>query len=315
MADNTIMTRSESAYLYALSRIPGLGNIQLSRILLKYGSAQAIYEEQFTPTTDMDFKAAALVRSHATDQLLSEGLRVVDRTRELGGRIVSVLDDEYPLSLSQLASAPPVLYVIGELQQQDNYGVAVVGTRKASDVGKQAAEWIARELAKNQVTVVSGLALGIDTAAHTGALNGHGRTIAVIGTGIDYCYPRENKPLWDAIVAAGGAIMSEYAPGTPTEKWHFPERNKLMSGMAQGTVVVEAGETSGAKLQAQFAVEQGRVVFLMKRQVEQFAWAKALARKGRAVVVESVDDVMDRLSTLDDLVRTPEQLTFVWQLV
>lgn len=308
MHNENMNKRSEMAHLYALSKIQGIGDVLLVRILLKYGSAETVFRLQFEPLSEPEEKIVNLIKSGANQELVRAGFEIFDRIHNLGGRIVSILDDGYPLSLSQLPSSPPLLYYLGTIKEQDNYAVSIVGTRKPSHEGKKAAYWLAEELAARGITVISGLARGIDTAAHSGALNGKGRTIAVIGTGLDEVYPPENKGLWKSIIISDGVILSQFPPGSPPQRWHFPMRNKLMSGLAQGTVVVEAGETSGAKLQAEFAAKQGRVVFLMKQQVDQFPWAQKLAESGDAVVVNNVNDVLRNLLTLEDLGRVPEEI-------
>ncbi len=313
--DASVTTRTEAAYLHALAGIKGLGDRRLTRILLKYGSAEVVYKLQFTPSSPDERACTELIRAGADKVLLQSGYEIADKVASLGADTVSILDADYPLSLSQLPSAPPILYVLGELKEQDSYAVAVVGTRKASVEGKEAAHWLAGELASNGITVISGLARGIDTAAHGGALDKGGRTIAVIGTGLDEVYPPENKRLWASILDSGGAIISQFPPNSPPRRWQFPMRNRLMSGMAQGTVVVEAGRTSGAKLQAELAAEQGRIVFLTSRQVEKNPWAMELATRGDAIVVKGVEDVLRNLLSLEDLGRVPENLEVMKTLI
>ena len=308
MPEGSVTSRAEAAYLYAIGQVKGIGATSLTRILLKYGSAEDVYKLRIDLQSEKDARIAKLIREGQSEANLKRGFEIADRVGELGGYVVSVLDDEYPLSLSQLPKSPPVLYVIGELRESDNYAVSVVGTRKASKEGIEAAFHLAGELARHKITVISGLALGIDTAAHSGALDAGGRTLAVIGTGLDTVYPSQNRDLWSSIVSSDGAIVSQFPPDTPIQRWQFPIRNRLMSGLAQGTVIVEAGDTSGAKLQAEFAAEQGRVVFLMKHQVERFEWARRLVDAGEAVEVRSVDDVLESVLTLDDLGNVPEDL-------
>lgn len=217
-----------------------------------------------------------------------------------------MLDDAYPANLRLVYNRPPFLFVRGDLRTQDERAVAVVGTRRASPAGREQASRLARELAGNDVTVLSGLALGIDTAAHTASLEAHGRTIAVVGTGIRRGYPAQNRELADRIVAAGGAIISQFWPDAPPTKWSFPMRNVTMSGLGIGTVVVEASSTSGAKMQARLALEHGKRLFLVESLVMHEEWARRYADRPGATVVQSVDDV---LAALDAELRPVSQLT------
>jgi DNA protecting protein DprA len=181
-----------------------------------------------------------------------------------GVTLVTVLDKDYPTNLRLVYDRPPFLFVRGELRRGDERAVAVVGTRTASQEGQTQADRLARELAASGVTVLSGLALGIDAAAHEGTLSAGGRTVAVLGTGIRRVYPAVHADLADRIVAEGGALVSQFWPDSPPARWSFPMRNRTMSGMAIGTVVVEASKTSGAKMQARLALAHGKRVFLVE---------------------------------------------------
>jgi DNA processing protein len=223
-----------------------------------------------------------------------------------GVSLVTVLDESYPTNLRLVYNRPPFLFVRGELRPEDERAIAVVGTRSASASGREQAERLARELAANDVTVLSGLALGIDTAAHESTLDSGGRTIAVMGTGFRRVYPAANRALADRIVMGGGAVVSQFWPDAPPTRWSFPMRNVTMSGMAVGTVVVEASSTSGAKMQARLALEHGKRLFLIESLVLHEEWARRYADRPGTTVVESVDDV---LTALDGELRPVEQLT------
>lgn len=183
----------------------------------------------------------------------------MERLRRLGVSAITLEDEGYPSSLRTVADPPPVLYVQGELVPEDELSVALVGTRRPTVYGRQAAELFARGLAENGVTVVSGLARGVDTFAHRAALEGGGRTLAVLGSGLDIIYPGENRKLASEI-AERGAVISEFPLGTKPDGANFPRRNRIISGLSVATLVVEAGETSGALITAEFALEQGRDV-------------------------------------------------------
>ncbi|MFC2037847.1 DNA-processing protein DprA, partial [Chloroflexota bacterium] len=220
----------------------------------------------------------------------------VERLERSGVHVTTWDDPEYPQNLRQVYNAPPVLYLRGQIQKRDEWSVAVVGTRRASIYGKEAARMVATGLAQAGVTVVSGMARGIDTTAHRVCLDAGGRTIAVLGSGVDVIYPPENARLAAEIVERG-ALVSEYALGTRPEASNFPPRNRIISGLTLGTVVVEAGLGSGALITADFAAEQGREVFSIPGNV--FArgsrGANQLIQQG-AKMVCSVPDVLEELN-------------------
>ncbi len=211
-----------------------------------------------------------------------------------------MLDDAYPSNLRMVYDRPPFLFVRGRLEPGDTLALAVVGTRSASEAGLQEADGIARGLVERGITVVSGLAKGIDAAAHEGALAAGGRTIAVIGTGIQLVYPREHADLTERIVASGGAVVSQFWPDSPPTRFRFPMRNRTMSGLALGTVVVEASHTSGARMQARIALEHGKRVFLVRDLVTHEPWAQKYRDHAGATEVASVDDVLEVVERLDE---------------
>jgi DNA processing protein len=210
-------------------------------------------------------------------------------------RLVTVVDEGYPPTLRLIYNLPPFLFIRGDITDADLRSVAVVGTRKASADGVGRAGRMARLLAGENVTVVSGLARGIDTAAHTAALDAGGRTIAVIGTGINRCYPAENKDLAERITQRG-AVVSQFWPDSPPATYTFPRRNITMSGIAQGTVVIEASSTSGAKMQARLALEHGKKVFLIKSLTAHQEWARTYVETRGAVQVDDVAEVVAALA-------------------
>jgi DNA processing protein len=230
------------------------------------------------------------------ERVRSEVARATD---EVGARLVTVLDDDYPANLRVIPAPPPFLFYRGELRRDDARSVAVVGTRDATEEGTRRAGKLAEKLAADGVTVISGLAKGIDTAAHTATLEAGARTIAVIGTGILKTYPKENASLTERI-AETGAVVSQFWPTAPPTKYSFPMRNAVMSGISQGTAVIEASSTSGAKMQARIALEQGKRAFLMASLVTRESWAKKYLERG-AIEVSSVDDVLKWL-------RSPAQV-------
>jgi DNA processing protein len=243
---------------------------------------------------------------------LKKGLPHLDRAAEkvaeaealatsVGAKLTTALpdDDDYPINLRVIYNLPPFLFYRGELRRDDARSVAVVGTRKATKEGLRRAAKIAKSLAKHNVTVLSGLAKGIDTAAHTEALTAGGRTIAVIGTGILQTYPKENADLQERI-AREGALVSQFWPDHPPTKRTFPMRNVVMSGMGQGTIVVEANSRSGAKMQARLALEHRKHAFLLRTLVTDQDWARDYLGRG-AVEVTDLDDVLALLRSAEQI--------------
>ncbi|MEU3401351.1 DNA-processing protein DprA [Streptomyces filamentosus] len=213
-----------------------------------------------------------------------------------GARLVTVLDKDYPANLRVVGNLPPFLFYLGELDQRDARSIAVVGTRQASEDGLRRAARMARELVEHDVVIASGLAKGIDAAAHQATLTAGGRTFAVMGTGIAASvYPAENRPLAKAILSAGGALLSQFWPTNPPAKYTFPRRNVVTSGTTLGSVVIEASSTSGAKMQARLAAEHHKLVFLIRSLADTQPWAKKMLDDGRAILVTASSDITDRL--------------------
>ncbi len=179
--------------------------------------------------------------------------------------LITILDKEYPNKLKNIDNSPICLYALGNKKIINEKSIAIVGSRNCSDYGKTMSETFAYLLAKNNITIISGLAKGIDSAAHIGTLQAKRKTIAVIGTGIDLIYPKENKELMSEIINNGGLIISEYSLGTKPNKENFPRRNRIISGLSDGVLVIEAGEKSGALITVDYALEQGKNIYVVPR--------------------------------------------------
>ncbi len=218
--------------------------------------------------------------------------------------IVTVDEARYPENLKHIYNPPPVLYVKGNLIPEDYYNIAIVGSRRASLYGRETAEKLARQLSASGFTVTSGMARGIDTSAHTGVLKVAGRTIAVLGCGINIVYPPENKNLMDKI-ADSGAVISEFPINTTPQRYNFPIRNRIISGLSLGVVIVEAAQKSGALITASFALEQGREVFSVpgKIGVPTSRGTLGLIKEG-AKLVEDVDDILEEIRSKPDAQAT-----------
>ncbi|PIQ85634.1 MAG: DNA-protecting protein DprA [Candidatus Omnitrophica bacterium CG11_big_fil_rev_8_21_14_0_20_45_26] len=219
--------------------------------------------------------------------------------------ILTILDADYPSALKEIHDPPPVLYIKGKFLEADQAAIAVVGARAASSYGLKTAHQFASKLAEAGITVVSGMARGIDTEAHHGALNVRGRTIAVLGSGLDVIYPRENKKLF-AKIAASGVVVSEFPLGTPPLAFHFPVRNRLIAGLSMGVLVVEAHQRSGSLITASCAIDEGREVYAVPGRIDSFGsqGTHELIRQGARLVVSPEDLLSDLRSILREQLRT-----------
>jgi DNA processing protein len=253
------------------------------------GSASALWEEMHPLTLEgMDDADGALASARA--QLAN--------WRELDFHLVTVLDPEYPLALREIHQCPPVLFVKGKLLA-DDVGVSVVGSRISTRHGRGIAWRIAKGLAERGISVISGLAAGIDTAAHEATIAAGGRAVGVLGTGISLVYPEDNRELHGQ-VAAAGALVSQFMPDAPPGKHTFPMRNATMSGLGRASVVVEAGEYSGTRTLARLAVEHGRAVILTDEVVNSTRWGQQLRNRPGVYIAGSTADVM---GIVDQVVR------------
>lgn len=239
--------------------VKGIGSVRLRTLLDVFDDAQQAWKappQALRQAGLSDRLAENLARLRADVSLE----QVWEELQAQGIDVLTWEDEKYPTRLRDLDNAPPVLYLRGTITPDDDWAVAIVGTRRATSYGRQVAEQIARELARNGVTVVSGMARGIDGVAHRAALDAGGRTLAVLGSGVDRIYPPEHRRLAEDIISRG-ALVSDYPPGTPPEGRNFPPRNRIIAGLSLATVVVEAGKRSGALITSDFALEQGREVF------------------------------------------------------
>lgn len=239
---------------------PGVGPRAATKLLERFGSPDGVFAARRTELESLRIRPET-IESLMKRQFESAATVELERVKELGGDILILDDGSYPPMLREIADPPITLYVKGDWQACfEQPCVAVIGSRMCSTYGQNAAEMLSRDLASRGICVVSGLARGIDSAAHRGAIRAGGRTVAVIGTGLDSIYPKENAKLVDEIVASGGAVVSQFPLGTPPIKENFPYRNRIISGLSMGVLVVEASERSGSLITARLATEQGREV-------------------------------------------------------
>lgn len=266
---------------------------RLLSLLKRYPRPQDIFRASRRDLMQVEGMTESIVQRILNAPALSPQQR--QRWLQSGARLLTWQDSSYPDSLRELADFPPLLFVKGVLQEQDRFALAIVGTRQPSAYGKAVAERFAYELSRHGITIVSGGARGIDTAAHVGALRAGKRTIAVLGCGIDVVYPAESAELFQRI-ANQGALLSEYPPGVQPEAWRFPARNRLVSALALGVLVVEAPADSGALITANYALEQGKPVFAIPGNIDsaKSAGSNRLIKEG-ATLTDSVEDILRAL--------------------
>lgn len=275
--------------------VPGVGPSRFKRLLDVFGEAEAAWRagERRLQEAGLDRRTAqALIKERGR----VDPTEVWNRIAQRGVEVLTLADRAYPEHLREIADPPPVLYLQGTLLPADRWAVAVVGTRRITAYGRQVVERLVAELARAGVTIVSGLARGVDAAAHRVTLEAGGRTIAVLGSGLDRIYPSEHAGLVREITRRG-AVLSEFPLGTPPDALNFPRRNRIISGLALGTLVVEANETSGALITADFALEQGRDVFAVPGSIlgPASAGPNRLIREG-ATPVTSAQDILEELN-------------------
>jgi DNA processing protein len=251
----------DTPYYIGLSKVAGIGPVRVRKLLAAFGDAQRAWHATYA-----DLVGAGL--EHKLAHALIETRRTTDLDREMkslaavGAKALTWGSDDYPERLREVDDSPPVLYTLGDFAPSDSWAVAVVGTRRATHYGREVTPRLVSALAEAGVTIVSGLAIGVDSEAHRAALDAGGRTIAVLGSGVDVIYPPENRGLARRIIDEGrGAVVSEFPLGTKPEAPNFPSRNRIISGLSLGVLVIEAGERSGALITVTFALEQGRDVF------------------------------------------------------
>ena len=293
---------NDKPYWIAINLVKGIGAVRLKALLETFGDARSAWE-----ATPAELRTAGLSKK-IVERFLDvrqkvDPLVLWDEIAAEGIRVLTWNDANYPARLREIAQPPPILYLRGEIIEEDAWAVAIVGTRRVSSYGRQVTEEVATFLARNGVTVVSGLARGVDGIAHQAALNAGGRTFAVLGSGVNRIYPPEHRALAKQI-AQSGAVISDYAPDTPPEGSNFPPRNRIISGLSMATIVIEAGETSGALITANFALEQGREIFALPGNIfsPQSKGPNRLIQQGAHPLLEP-QDILEVL----DLTRVTEQ--------
>ncbi|HEV8538201.1 MAG TPA: DNA-processing protein DprA [Bacteroidota bacterium] len=291
--------------LLVLSQVPGIGANRLRNLVSHFNGTSQVFKASAREMAGVEGVSKRLAstlarsfRNGGLDFAKRYAEQQLSRLNRIDAHIITFWDDDYPGQLKRIYDPPPLLFMKGEIRESDVYAVAIVGTRSPSDYGTALAEKFSQEFARLGITVVSGLARGVDTVAHASTLKHHGRTVAVIGSGLDVMYPRENKPLSDRI-AQHGAVLSECEMGAKPDAVNFPRRNRLISGLSLGTLVVETDIDGGAMITANMALDQNREVFAVPGNItsRRSHGCNVLIREGKAKLVENCDDILVELST------------------
>ncbi len=282
-------------YWLALNHVPGIGKVLYKRLIDHFKSPVKIFSSSIEKLKSVEGIGERLAR----DILITDWKEKVDvelsRIEKEKVKIITLLDELYPDNLKKIYDPPPFLYIMGELRKEDNRAIAIVGSRKATTYGRLMAERISKDLVSQGITVVSGMARGIDTFSHQGALSAGGRTIAVLGCGIDIVYPSENKNLRDRIMESG-AVLTEFPFSTQPEGVNFPSRNRIISGLSLGVVIIEAASDSGSLITASNALDQGREVFAVPGNItSKFSQGTNKLIKRGAKLVEDADDIIEEI--------------------
>jgi DNA processing protein len=296
-----------ATYWLALALTPGLGPTRIRKLVEQFGSAERVFQASLTELEATGMQAVS-AQSLATGKSVELAQQEIAKAAEVGAKIIALDDPAYPPRLREIYDPPVVLFVRGKVEVLAKPGIAMVGTRHPTPYGLGMAERLAKDLAARGLVILSGMARGVDTASHRGAISANGETVAVFGTGIDVMYPKENSRLAEQILALGGALISEFPIGTFPAPQNFPIRNRIISGMSVGVLVVEAAEYSGTRITARCALEQNRDVYAVPGNVtNKNSWGPNTLIKQGAKLVATWEDVWEELpadvQTLLDSVR------------
>ncbi len=284
----------EKKYWVGFNLIKGIGAVRMLGLVTYFGDLESAWGADPTSLAEAGLGVKLVERVMAARKNVDLD-QVWEKIESQGIKILTWQDEAYPTRLKEIDQPPPVMYIRGEYLQDDLFAVAIVGTRRITPYGRQVTEELAAFLGSNGITVISGLARGVDAIAHHAALKAGGRTIGILGSGVDKIYPPEHQKLAEQMIERG-AIISDYVPGTPPDASNFPPRNRIISGLSLAVVVIEAGETSGALITAGFAAEQGREIFSVPGSIfaPQSKGTNKLIQNG-ALPLLSVNDLMQAL--------------------
>jgi DNA processing protein len=287
--------------LYLLLSVDRIGPAKVRNLLAKFKDISNILAaniSELMQTEGISKELASRIRKASSykDSIRKSLEKEIKLLEKIGGRIITVWDDEFPQLLKKIYDPPLILYLMGNFDEMDKYSIAVVGTRQPTNYGKIQTEKIVADLVQQNITIISGLARGIDSVAHSSALKNQGRTIAVVGSGLDIIYPSENKKLFNEIKERG-VIISEFPPGTIPNAENFPRRNRIISGLSLGTLVIETAITGGAMQTARLALDQNREVFAIPGNlgIKQSEGTNMLIQRGEAELIKSAEDILTGL--------------------
>jgi DNA processing protein len=301
MSDFNSPQREELAYWLAFNMLSGTG-LGFRKIKLLHDHFDGLQRAWQAPIKELNILPwlnNSIIERFIEQKKAIEPLVLLDKLENSGISAFSYFHEQYPNALRQINDPPLILFTKGDFSACDfNHSVGIVGTRKPSAYGQKLAKSIAAEFAQTGTLVVSGMAFGVDSLAHWGAISAKGKTVAVLGCGVDICYPGTNKPLYKAIVEGGGAVVSEYFPGTRPKSWHFPARNRIISGLTPALAVIEAGLESGALITAKLAFEQNREVFAIPGRIDSATsiGTNYLIAKNTAQLFRNAGDIMEEMN-------------------
>lgn len=280
-----------------MTMVPGLGNQRINKLLRYFESAREVFSGDIRKIRQIEGLGPSIASQIATFNNWPEVDRVLDRTHKIGAALVSFGDSAYPPLLRQIFDFPPLLWVLGNPEALVKPGIAVVGTRNTDRYGREQADFWASELVRSGLSVISGLAYGVDTFSHIAALRQKGTTAAVLGSGIDWIYPETNRGLAERIIDRSGAIVTEYPPGTKPDAGNFPARNRLVSGISLGVLVIQSGIKGGSMITARTALDQNREVFVVPHSLAQKSGAgnNYLIQTGQGKLICKIDDLLTEI--------------------
>ncbi|MCS7229190.1 MAG: DNA-processing protein DprA [Candidatus Kryptonium sp.] len=288
-------------HILKLTTIPGIGSGRIRNLVNYFKDTELIFKAPLTELVKVEGIDKGLAKRII--EMRNQNSKFIDeqlsKAEKVGTRILTLWDSDYPDLLRKIYDPPVVLFVRGNLIEKDKYSIAIVGTRTPTPYGKIICERFAVELTKINLTIISGFARGIDTIAHTSALKSGGRTIAVLGSGVDYIYPPENRKIVESVIS-NGAIVSEFPMGTKPDAMNFPRRNRIISGMSLGVLIIETSKTGGAMITAEFANDQNREVFAVPGNIDSVKsqGTNFLIKQNKAKLVENVEDIIEEIRPL-----------------
>ncbi|MBM4136342.1 MAG: DNA-protecting protein DprA [Nitrospira sp.] len=298
---------SDPRYWIALSMLPDIGPVRARKLLSIFLTPEKIFGAGFEDLRSVEGigNKAKNIKEFSAWKNIDAQINILEKQ---GIHVAGLEEPSYPGMLRELEDAPVVIYMKGDIQPEDRYAIAIVGSRKPTPYGMSVTEKISEELAAMGFTIISGMARGIDAISHKGALRAGGRTIAVLGSGLDVTYPPENKGLMDKITRSG-CVISEFPPGTPPDKENFPKRNRIISGLSLGVLVIEATSNSGSLITAGYALEQNREVFAVPGNINSptSEGTNELIKRG-AILTRRAEDIVEELApVLKGFIRTKEK--------